>query len=126
MGKIYQNPNQIMLQEILKYYQIDTLDWLSYQITKNNILTLHHIIKQAEGGPLTLDNSATLTKKSHRALHMCESRDFILYSEINAFFKEIIAYRLAMADLEAKMALNEEFQKESKGYKLALTRTLYK
>ena len=126
MGKVYHNPNQEMLEELLKYYQIDTLDWLSYPITKKNILTLHHIIKAADGGPLTIGNSAILTKSSHRALHICEARDFILYSEINAFFKAIIAYRLAMEDQLAKMALNDEFRKESKGYKLALTRTLYK
>ena len=126
MGKIYQNPNQLMLQDVLKYYQIDKLDWLSYQITKGNILTLHHIIKQADGGPLTIDNSAPLTKKSHRALHICESKDNVLYSEINKFFLRVIAYRLALADLEAKMQLNDEFRRESKEYKLALTKTLYK
>ncbi|MBQ6285478.1 MAG: hypothetical protein IJK67_04135 [Bacilli bacterium] len=48
MGKIYQNKNQLLLQELIKIYQPDELDWLSYQITKKNILTLHHIIKESE------------------------------------------------------------------------------
>ncbi len=126
MGKVYHNPNQELLEKLLKIYEVDKLDWLSYQVTKNNILTLHHIIKVADGGILTPENAAILTKKAHRALNICESRDFILYSEINAFFNEIIRYRMALEDQLTRMSLNEEFRRESKGYKLALTRTLYK
>ncbi len=66
----------------------DSVDWLSYQITKNNILTLHHILKVADGGKLNIDNSALLTKRAHRALNICENRDYILYLEINNFLKQ--------------------------------------
>ena len=117
MGKIYQNKNQLLLQELIKIYQPDGFDWLNYQITKNNILTLHHIVKEADGGLLVIDNAALLTKKSHRGLHMCESRDFILYSEINDFFREIISVR---------KPLDDYFVRESKEYKRVLTKTLYK
>lgn len=117
MGKIYKNENQLLLQELIKIYQPIGFDWLNYQITKNNILTLHHVIKAADGGPLRIDNSALLTKKSHRSLHMCEHRDFALYSEINDFFKEIISLG---------SPLDDYFVKESKEYKKALTKTIYK
>lgn len=117
MGKVYQNENQILLRELIEIYKPDNFDWLSYQITKQNILTLHHVIKAADGGPLTIENAALLTKKSHRALHMCESRDLVLYREINDFFREIIAYR---------NALDEYLKKESQEYKSALVKTLYK
>ncbi len=117
MEKVYQNDNQVLLRYLIEIYHPDNFDWLSYQITKKNTLTLHHIIKSAEGGYLEIGNAALLTKRSHRALHMCESRDFILYSEINAFFKEIISYRTA---------LSEELKRESKEYKRALVKTLYK
>lgn len=117
MGKVYQNENQIFLQELIEIYQPDNFDWLSYQITKKNILTLHHIIKDADGGNLEIENATLLTKKSHRALHICESKDFILYSEINDFFREIISYR---------SVLNDYLKRESKEYKRALVKTLYK
>ena len=117
MGKIYQNENQLLLEELIKIYQPQGFDWLNYQITKNNILTLHHIIKKSDGGLLKLDNSALLTKKSHRGLHICESRDFILYLEINDFFREIIARGIPLDDY---------LTRESKEYKKALTKTLYK
>ena len=116
MGKIYHNENQILLKELIKIYMPNHYDWLSYQITKANILTLHHIIKAADGGKLEIQNAALLTKKSHRALHICENRDFILYSEINNFFREIIANE----------GLNDYLIRESREYKKALSKTLYK
>ena len=116
MGKIYQNENQILLRNLVEIYQPDGFDWLSYQITKKNILTLHHIIKVADGGILSADNAALLTKRSHRALHMCEDKDFILYSEINDFFKDIIAVG----------EFDDNSSKESKEYKKAIIKTLYK
>lgn len=117
MGKVYQNENQILLQELVKIYQPNGFDWLSYQITRNNILTLHHVIKVADGGLLEIKNAALVTKKSHRALNICETRDFVLYGEINDFFREIISYG---------SPLNEYLKKESREYKQALVRTLYK
>ena len=117
MGRIYHNENQILLNELIKIYEPDGFDWLRYQITKRNILTLHHIVKAADGGKLSIDNSALLTKKSHQNLHICEHRDFILYAEINDFFRAII---------ESGLPLNECLIKESKEYKKALTKTLYK
>ncbi len=117
MGKVYQNKNQILLQKLIEIYQPDSYDWLSYQITKKNILTLHHIIKVENAGTLDIKNAALLTKKSHRSLHICENKDFILYSEINDFFKEIISYGTV---------LDGYLKKESKEYKRALMKTLYK
>lgn len=117
MGKIYKNENQILLQELIKIYQPNNFDWLSYQITKSNILTLHHIIKACDGGELSIENAALLTKKAQRALHMCENIDFLLYSEINDFFKAIISYGAP---------LDNYFENQSREYKKALNKTLYK
>ena len=117
MGRVYQNENQLLMPELVKIYKPDNYDWLSYQITKKNILTLHHIIKVADGGKTDVDNLALLTKKAHRALHICESKDFILYSEINYFLSTIIAYG---------QSLDNYFIQESKEYKKALTRVLYR
>lgn len=117
MGKIYVNENQLLLHELIKIYNPDNFDWLSYQITKKNILTLHHIIKVADGGTLNIDNSALLTKKSHNLLHICENRDYLLYQEINDFFRIIVSYN---------KPLNESLKKESMEYKRALVKTIYK
>jgi hypothetical protein len=116
MGKVYKNENQILLKELIKIYQPLGYDWLSYQITKDNILTLHHVVKVADGGILSVDNSALLTKKSHRGIHICEHKDFVLYSEINDFFRRIIS---------RASPLDDYLIKESKEYKKALVKTLY-
>ena len=117
MGKIYINENQILLSDLTKIYLPNGFDWLSYQITKGNTLTLHHVVKVADGGKLMVENSALLTKKSHQNLHICEHRDFILYSEINDFFREII---------DRRMPLDDYLIRESKEYKRALVKTIYK
>ncbi len=116
MGKIYQNENQLLIPELIAIYKPLGIDWLSYQITKSNILTLHHVIKVAEGGILSVENAALLTKKSHRILNICESKDFVLYQEINDFFKEIIARRAP---------LDDNLMRESREYKKVLTLTIY-
>lgn len=117
MNKEHRNENKIVLQELVEIYKPDKFDWLSYQITKSNILTLHHIVKVADGGKTNINNGAILTKKSHRALHMCESRDHILYDEINDFFKLLVDY---------SKPLDELLWKESRNYKKALVKTIYK
>ncbi len=117
MGKVYQNQNQLLLRELIEIYNPDGYDWLSYQITRQNILTIHHIIKRVDGGSFDLDNLALLTKRAHRALNICESKDLSLYLEINAFFEEIVTLRTA---------LDSYYKEESKEYKKALARVLYK
>ena len=117
MGKIYVNENQILLRQLIEIYQPNNFDWLMYQKTKNNTLTLHHIDEVNEGGILCIDNAALLTKKSHRALNMCESRDIYLYVVINEFFKRII---------ENAGPMTQELIEESRDLKKSLTRTLYR
>ena len=116
MGRIYKNENQLLLMELVKIYKPEGFDWLHYQITKKNTLTLHHIKKQCDGGKLLVENSALLTKKSHQNLHICETKDIILYNEINDFFEEIIYAK----------ELNDYLVNESKKYKDALVKVLYK
>lgn len=117
MGKVYVNENKILLQQLIEIYKPTIYDWLSYQITKQNSLTIHHVDEKSEGGKLSVDNAALLTKKSHRALNMCESKDTYLYVLINEFFREII---------EHNAPLSPELEEESREYKRALTRVLYK
>jgi hypothetical protein len=34
MGRVYKNENQLLLQELVKIYEPNGFDWLSYQILK--------------------------------------------------------------------------------------------
>ena len=126
MGTIYQSKNQILLQELIPIYMpldypFRNYDWLYYQIkssknSKMGSLTIHHIIKVADGGPTCRENAALLTKIAHQNLTQCEIVDYILYNEINEYFKEIIKRALPP---------EEDLLKEGKTYKLALKKALY-
>ena len=108
MGKVYKNENQIVLLEMVEIYKPENMDWMQFQITKKNILTLHHIKKVCEGGLATIDNGAILTKKAHRALNIVEAIDYILYDEWNKLF---------MLMNQAKQPPCDEYVREAKKLK---------
>lgn len=89
MGKIYKNENQLLLFQMIEIYQPDSMDWMQYQITKSNILTLHHIRKVCESGMTIIKNGSILTKKAHRILNIVEGIDCYLYDEWNCLFELI-------------------------------------
>ncbi len=117
MGKIHNIEKEELWNELFEIYGYSAHDWLHYPVTKRNIMTLHHIIKRCDGGDLSIDNIALLTKKAHQNLHTCEVRDIVLYNEINNFFDEIVLLG---------SPLDNYLINESINYKNALTRVLYK
>lgn len=74
---------------MIEIYKPEIMDWMQYQITKKNILTLHHIKKACEGGIASIDNGAIVTKKAHRILNKIEAIDSVLYDEWNILFRLI-------------------------------------
>lgn len=116
MGKVYKNENQIILLQMLEIYKPEITDWMQYQITKRNILTLHHIRKSCEGGLSTIDNGAILTKKEHRILNMVEAIDEVLYDEWNELFILIN---------KAKQPPCEEYVSEAKKLKIYTQKIIY-
>jgi len=126
MGNIYQSQNQILLLQLIPIYMppdyhYSTVDWLFYPISQSKkngskSLTIHHVTKAAYGGATCKENSALLTKKAHQDLHTCETRDHILYEEINDFFREIISYSKPPEDY---------LMKEAKEYNYFLKRAIH-
>lgn len=86
MGAVYANENQIILLEMIRIYNPEEIDWMSYQVTKKNRLTLHHIEKVCSGGITTIDNGAILTKRAHRIINIIEAKDYFLYIDWNDLF----------------------------------------
>ncbi len=60
--------------------------WMGYKITTNNPLTVHHIIKDCDGGKKTLDNVAALTRYAHQDYNQIEIRLPSYYKEIKRMF----------------------------------------
>ena len=63
--------------------------WMGYKLTKANPYTYHHIREARNGGKVTLDNGALLTRFAHDDLNEMENRARYLYRELNALFKEL-------------------------------------
>jgi len=80
---------QLVLEQMIQKYEPNGYDWMGTPITNSNKLTFHHIVKEKDGGEVTMSNGALLTKSSHRLLHMLESRDKDLYEEWQWLFYAI-------------------------------------
>ena len=63
--------------------------WMGYKLTKKNPYTYHHIKEARNGGRVTLDNGALLTRFAHDDLNEMECRVRCLYRELNELFKEL-------------------------------------
>lgn len=63
--------------------------WMGYKLTKENPYTYHHILEARNGGKVTIDNGAILTKYAHHDLNELENRASYLYCELNDMFKEL-------------------------------------
>ena len=74
--------------EMIKIYGTYKFDWMNFKICRDD-LTYHHIVKKENGGKLTIENGALLTKRAHEYLHSIERLDVDLYERINNVLKEI-------------------------------------
>lgn len=74
--------------EMIKIYKTYEYDWMNFKIIDEE-LTYHHIIKEENGGKVSLDNGALLTKRAHEYLHMIERMDLEIYEKINDILKDI-------------------------------------
>lgn len=79
-----------IVADMIKIYKPIDKDWMNFKITKDNLLTFHHIVKKENGGLEEIDNGALLTKKAHDLLHCMEKHNVNVYNELNDIFKCII------------------------------------
>ena len=70
-------------------YLPNGVDWMDYDITKENQLTYHHIIKKENNGIYCKDNGAMLTNCAHVLLHYYERHDPHTYMLLNGIFKDL-------------------------------------
>lgn len=63
--------------------------WMMYKLTRKNPYTYHHIHEARNGGKVTIDNGAILTRLAHDDLNELEKYAPYLYDELNFMFKEL-------------------------------------
>lgn len=81
--------NKSVLTTMFEIYGKPKIDWMGYEVSEENTLTYHHIVKAEDGGDASLENGAILTKKAHAKLHTIEVLDSKLYEEYNYWFRLI-------------------------------------
>lgn len=78
-----------IIKIMINQYNIHKIDWMGYEVNKDNPYTYHHLLKKENGGKETATNGAILTKIGHEYLNIIESRDIELYNYINNVLKQI-------------------------------------
>jgi len=93
--------NKIIRLELIKIYgQICMLD---EPLTKENYITLHHLIKRQFNGPTTIENGALLSRLMHQYLHFIEHWYYGEYDYLN----EYLRYYKETRDEEEKGRMNK-------------------
>lgn len=68
--------------------------WMGYKVSKKNPFTYHHIIERRNGGGVTMDNGAVLTRIAHDDLNRIEQTRRCYYKALNDLFKELNETRM--------------------------------
>lgn len=78
-----------IINELIKIFDTKDIDFMGFEITKNNPLQYHHIIFKSNGGKTTIDNGALLTSSAHALFHKIVRQDFYLSKKITREFKKL-------------------------------------
>ena len=77
------------LYRMIILFQPMGIDWMGYKYSHYNPYTFHHIKEKRNGGKVTIDNGAILTKSAHRYLHSLENLCPDAYKDYQNLFKYI-------------------------------------
>lgn len=77
------------LIELIAIYKPNGRDWMDFQITKKNPYSYHHIKKKSDGGQMSFENGAILSKKSQMLLHWLEVKYPLIYLDWEELFYQI-------------------------------------
>lgn len=59
-----------------------------YSLSKNNILTVHHIIEVSNGGRSTIENSSNISVLAHSGIHILSQDDYRKRQQIINYLKQ--------------------------------------
>lgn len=78
-----------LVKLMINIYNLKNIDFMGYEVSKDNPYTFHHIKKRCHGGKEIIENGAILTKNAHEYLHLIETRDLEIYQYINNVLMQI-------------------------------------
>lgn len=75
---------------MMNIYGMKNVDWLGYELQKDDIFTYHHLFKKSYGGIESIKNGAILCgKTSHPYIHLIEYLDFDIYLYLTKLLTEV-------------------------------------
>lgn len=83
------NKKQEVINKMIEIYEPNGRDWMGYTMTEENPYTYHHILEKRNGGPVTVENGALLTKEAHSDLNELDQYCPEAYEEYQAIFRYI-------------------------------------
>ena len=85
---------------MINEWKMKEMDWLGYEVQRNNQYQFHHIVKREHGGKLEISNGAILGELSHQYLHIVECKDLEMYIYLNNILKQINNQQHLLLDLQ--------------------------
>lgn len=115
-----------ILREMIHIYKPIDLDWMNYKVNRNSDLTIHHIVKQNDGGITSINNSALLIDLSHQYLNLIEFKDYDIYVRLNMIFTQINMQRHQPSNKQRELVeellttfeVEHKYERNSKGKKI--------
>ena len=85
---------------MVNIYGMKKVDWLGYELQKDDMFTYHHnITKKENGGNESIRNGAVLCgKTSHPYIHLIEYLDFDIYMYLTKLLTEVNNQRTMPTD----------------------------
>ena len=106
------NKNKIIRLELIKIY--GKICFLGEPLTKENYITLHHILKKQYKGATTIDNGALLSLFMHQDLHFIENWYYNEYDYVNDYLR----YYKETRDEQEKKRMNRHVKKLTREIKI--------
>lgn len=82
------------IEVMITIYNPNGIDWMGYHLTDTNPYTFHHIIKDCNDGPTSVNNGAILTCNAHKKLNKLEYKVPEAYDDLNYLFRVLNASKM--------------------------------
>lgn len=98
--------NKTLKQMNIKIY--GTICMAGYELSKHNILTMHHIIALSHGGKTTFENSSNISILAHSGIHIVSDDNLTKSKQIIDYLYYFKVHRDIAASMEFAQWLEKE------------------
>ena len=78
-----------IIKKMIDIFQPMGTDWMNFALSRRNPYNYHHIVERRNGGDISVDNGAILTRRAHTLLHLLETACPEAYNDLQNVFVQI-------------------------------------